>query len=523
MRVSRGGRRAFATAAAAAIALVLTIPGAAQAAVKCPAPGTGDWREATPADAGMDGQRLEAAIAYGMDNGAQAIRVYRNGCRVGVDAQYTVNRNTQYESWSLAKSVTALVFGRAMSKGLVGPDDPLGSLLPEADAPHGAIRLRDLLTMTSGLQWNGLRDYNISMPNRIQEALTVPVEKQPGTYWEYSQSGPALLAEAVERAVGEDFQTFAQRELFAPLGIAEGSWYWRRDGAGNTQGFFGLNMRADDFARLGELMRRGGVWNGERLLNRRFVREAVEPVAQSGCYGWLIWVNASKPCVGPRIESRPVTDAPIFPTLPADAYQYAGLFGQLVTVFPSQGVIVVRTGNDSGAESGWEEQLYSQVLAAIVDGSGRYPPADPDAEAVSREDVDRGFGQALADPGQYMQPFAPPPLPPAGPARARAVLIKFGPKLPTRSGVVRVRLRCPRAWGPAIKPRCAGKAKLAKAGGPVAYRIRAGRARTLSFSLRPAALRRLQRQGRLKTFVRARNRDRGAGATARRELILRRG
>jgi CubicO group peptidase (beta-lactamase class C family) len=500
----------------------LATAGAAEAAVKCAPPAAGDWREAAPAAAGMDGERLERAIAYGMDNGATAIRVYRNGCRVGVDAQYAANRNTQYESWSLAKSVTALVFGRAMSEGLVGPDDPLGSLLPEADAPHGAIRLRDLLTMTSGLEWNGLRDYNIAMPNRIQEALTIPVEKQPGSYWEYSQSGPALLAEAVERAVGEDFQAYAQRQLFGPLGIAEDSWYWRRDGDGNTQGFFGLNMKADDFARLGELMRRGGVWRGERLLNRRFVREAVEPVAQSGCYGWLIWVNAAKPCVGPRIVDRPVTDAPMFPSLPADAYQYAGLFGQLVTVFPSQGVIVTRTGNDSAAEDGWEERLYGQVLEAIVDGSGRYPPADPDAKSVSREDVDRGFGEALADPAQYLQPLAPPPLPPAGPARARAVLIKFGSKLPTRSGAVRVRLRCPRAWGPEIRPRCAGKAKLGRAGGPVAYRIAAGKARTVSFRLRKAALRRLGRQGRLETFVRARNRDAGAGATARRPLILRR-
>lgn len=506
-----------------AAALAALGPATASAAVRCPAPAEGDWQEAAPAAAGMDGERLDAAIAYGVENGAAAIRVYRNGCRVGADAGYEANRETRFESWSLAKSVTALVFGRAMSKGLIGPDDPLGSLVPEADAPHGSIRLRDLLTMTSGLKWNGARDYNITMPDRIREALTTEVEKPPGTYWEYSQSGPALVAEAVERAVGEDFQAFAQRELFGPIGIAEGSWFWRRDSAGNTQGFFGLNMRIDDFARLGELMRSGGVWRGRRLLSRRFVREAVEPVAQSGCYGWLIWVNASKPCVGPRIEERPVSDAPMFPTLPADAYQYAGLFGQLVTVFPSQGVIVARTGNDTGTFSGgadWEEELYRQVLASIVDGSGRYPPADPDAKDVSREDVDRGFGEAFADP-QNLQPFAPPPLPPPGPARARATLIRFGPKLPTGSGMVKIRLRCPRAWAPGLRPRCAGKAKLGRAGAPVRYRIKGGRARTIRFRLRPAAIRRLERRGHLQTFVRTRNRDRAAGAVARRELTLR--
>ena len=74
----------------------------------------------------------------------------------------------------MAKSVTSLVFGRAMQLGLVSPDDPVGSLVPEADGPHGAITLRDLLTMTSGLRWNGFRDYNIfTMPDRIVDALTL--------------------------------------------------------------------------------------------------------------------------------------------------------------------------------------------------------------------------------------------------------------------------------------------------------------------------------------------------------------
>ena len=74
----------------------------------------------------------------------------------------------------MAKSVTALMFGRAMQLGLIDPEDPVGSLVPEADAAHGRITNRDLLTMTSGLRWNGLRDYNIfTMPDRVRDALTL--------------------------------------------------------------------------------------------------------------------------------------------------------------------------------------------------------------------------------------------------------------------------------------------------------------------------------------------------------------
>ena len=110
-----------------------------------------------------------------------------------------------------------------MTLGLISPDDPVGSLVPEADRPHGAITMHDLLTMTSGLHWNGFRDYNIfTMPDRVRDALTLEVVKPPGTYFEYAQSAVALLAEAIGRSAGEDVRRFAQRELMTPLGIRGG-------------------------------------------------------------------------------------------------------------------------------------------------------------------------------------------------------------------------------------------------------------------------------------------------------------
>lgn len=506
--------------------LVLLVAPSAQAATgkSCEEPAGGDWAEATPAEAGMDAGRLRDAISYAEQNNSFAVRVYRRGCRVGEDSLADANRTTQYESWSMAKSATALVFGRAMALGLIGPDDPLGSLIPEADQPHGAITMRDLLTMTSGLRWNGFRDYNIFMPDRLREALTVEVEKPPGTYWEYSQSGPALLAEAVARASGEDFQAFAQRELFGPLGIEAGAWYWRRDSDGHTQGFFGLNMQADDFARLGELMRRRGVWRGNRLLTRRFVREAIEPVPQSGCYGWLIWLNASKPCVGPRIQTRPVDQNRMYPSLPADLYQYSGLFGQRVTVLPGQEIVIVRTGNDGGGfagGAGWEEEFYRRVLASIADEEVRYPPGSPDAGEVSEEDVDRGFGQALADPDAYSGGQSPPPLPPAGLSRARAALIDFRVRRPTADGKLKAFFTCPPRWPAALRPRCAGKARVIGAGRPLRYRIRAGKAEKLRLPLSQRTLRRLERKRKLELTIRARNRDRLRGAVAKRTLTIR--
>lgn len=439
-----------------AVLLVLVMAAPAEAAKQCAEPGPGDWERATPAEAGMDAGKLAAALDYGTSQASYAVRVYRHGCLVGEDDAAAVNRNTRFESWSKAKSITSLVYGRAATLGLISPADPMGALIQEADAEHGAIRVRDLLTMTSGLEWNGFRDYNIAMPNRIRDALTTPVAKPPGTYWEYSQSGPALLAETVQRAVGEDFQAFAQRELFTPLGILPGTWSWKRDAAGHTQGFFGVEMVPDDYARLGELMRRGGVWQGRRLLSRRYLREALTPVKQSGCYGYLIWLNSAQPCVGVRISERAVRDRRMFPDAPADLYTFSGLFGQIVTVMPSQGIVVERNGQDPSQFGGgdWEAELYRRVLAAVTDEPFT-PPADPPATAApSREDPDRGFQTSFTP--DALAPLAPAPeLPPAGPARARAV--RLGYKILKKRFAVSV--ACPPALGTG---RCDGTVRLGK-------------------------------------------------------------
>src|SRR3712207_6445861 len=292
----------------------------------------------------------------------------------------------------MAKSVTSLVFGRAMSLGYISPDDPVGALVPEADEAHGRITMRHLLTMSSGLHWNGFRDYNLfTMPDRVHDALTLPIDHPPGTYFEYAQSAIALLAEAIGRAVDEDPEEFAQRELLDPLGIERGTWDWQRDNAHRVQGFTGVNMRPDDFARLGELLRRKGMWRGRRLLAKRYVTEGLTPSKTNGCYGFLHWLNAGAPFIGPTIKSRSVEQGRDWPEFPADMWQFSGLFGQRVTVFPSLGLMVVRNGHDPAlvpaGQSDWEYETYRRVLSAVTDQKVEKPPP-----ATGPEEPEHDYG-----------------------------------------------------------------------------------------------------------------------------------
>ena len=509
----RAARRAVTTAVAGLATLALAAP--AHAARSCEAPDSG-WERATPAEAGMDAAKLQEALDYGTSNLGFAVRVYRHGCLVGEDRAAATNRDRRFESWSMAKSVTAMMFGRAMTQGLAWPDDPVGSLFPEADRGHGTILLRDLMTMTSGLRWNGFRDYNIfTMPDRVRDALTLDVVKPRASYYEYAQSPVSLLAAAVGRAVGGDPQAYVQRELMTPLSIPANAWTWTRDSAGNIAGFYGVNMRPDDFGRLGELMRRRGVWRGRRLLAESFITHALTPSATNGCYGWLIWVNAGSPCIGPTIGERPVSPNRDFPDLPADMYRFSGLFGQLVTVFPGQGLVVVRTGHDPNlifaGGNDWERGLYHRVLGAITDQravpGGNLPPTR------SEPNADYGFQTSLREPDQYIgRGFQQDPLPPAGPQRARSAQLSLASARPNRKGEVLIRLACPPRFLTRAVTTCAGVASLTGARRLVSYSVAPGRAVILRFSLRPSRLAALRRAGRLTFIGAALNRDQVGGA-----------
>jgi CubicO group peptidase (beta-lactamase class C family) len=499
-----------------AAALVLLVAAPAEAAKQCAEPGAA-WQQATPAEAGMDAAKLQDAMDYGSQNQAFSVRVYRWGCLVAEDRGAALNSNTTFESYSMAKSVTSMVFGRAMTMGLVSPDDPVGALVPEADKAHGALTLRDLLTQTSGLLWNGFRDYNVFTNNRdrLRDALTLPPVRKPGTYFEYAQSPVSLVAEATARSFGEDFAGFAQRELMDPLGIKKENWTWTRDDQGRVLGYMGVQMRPDDYGRLGELFRRDGVWHGKRLLSDAYIRQAIAPTPANGCYGWLIWTNGGQPCIGARVTARNVDDNREWGDLPADLYNFSGLFGQLVTVMPTQGVVVVRTGQDNNAllGSNWEHGLYAKVLGAVTDQK-IVPPGPAPKTTVDRSNADYGFQNAWQHMDQYQQGLQPDPLPPAGPARARAALLEPARATATARGVVSIRIGCPPRWPAPGTKGCLGTATLEGARRTVAYSLAPGEQRSYRFSLAAKQLRKLRRAGSLALSVVAANRDAGGGTTS---------
>lgn len=380
------------------------------------------WNGSTPEAVGLDSAKLQEAIDFATSRDSWWVKVIRHGCLVGQERYGPYADKGRWESFSMAKSVTAMLAGRAITMNKLTLDDTVGQYLTEApyiaDEAHGAIKVRDMLTMTSGLHWNFLRDYNaFTMPDRVADALSLPVDHDPGTYYEYHQSSVSLLAKVVEMAVGVDLQAFAQTELFDKIGIPSGRWTWERDLAGNTAGFYGLRMEPLDFARLGELMLREGNWNGDQVISEQFVDQAQSPSPQNNGYGYLFWLNGGVPYTTATVYARDERSKPQIASAPADLYMMDGLFEQRVYIMPGLDMVVVRLGMQGSREadtrsSVWtsasgefEHELFRKLMDAVVEGDA---PADPGPYDQTQNPVpamdpnEPGMLQSLTQPEDWI-------------------------------------------------------------------------------------------------------------------------
>jgi CubicO group peptidase (beta-lactamase class C family) len=359
----------------------------APTASRCAAP-TGAWQRAEPADVGMDATKLQDALDWATLYTGLSLAVVRHGCLVGNSRLEPLTAAQAFDGWSMTKSVTALLVGRAVTLGLFDIDAPLSTWFPEADAAHGALTPRDLLTMTSGLHVNWVRDLS-PQPDRIRDALSLPVDFAPGTEWQYAQSTVTWLANALERAVGEDLQSWAQRELFGPIGVDAGTWTWDRDRAGHTEGWAHLKMRATDFARFGQLILNDGEWGASRLVSGDYLAQATTSTSANDAYGFLIWLNSGKSYVLPDIEGRDVGQGRLVPAAPTDAIVFAGAGEQRMWAVPSRDLVVVRVGDRGSKDPDTRISVWS----------GRAGQVDHE---VMRRVLGAVTDVAYADPGPYM-------------------------------------------------------------------------------------------------------------------------
>ncbi|WP_239476704.1 serine hydrolase domain-containing protein [Nocardia arizonensis] len=336
---------------------------------------------AAPDEVGIDAAALDYAVDFASDPTRRTVRVFRNNCLIASGPRVAETGGQAWNLWSSTKSVVSMVVGIAIDEGRLRLDDPIGAYLPPGlgDDAHRAITVRSLLTESSGMRVavasEGVTGLVQLDPNVVAQALAMPIDHPQGELWQYSQRAVDLLAYVAQRAVGVDFQVYAQRKLFDPLGIRNSDYHWGRDRSGNTYGYAHLIMPPDDFVKLGLLVLNGGTWGERRVISADYLARATEPTAVNPCYGFLFVVN------GPGCEV-------LFPGLPADAVQMSGMMRQDNFIVPSLGLLISWTGiTVPGGSVSFPHDMLRATVAAF-----REPRLPDPGPYVPRPDV------SVADP-----------------------------------------------------------------------------------------------------------------------------
>lgn len=329
-----------------------------------------EWPRSTPEEQGLSSTTLAEMVKVirQQKRPIHSILVIRHGVMVLEAYAFPFAADIRHCVYSTTKSITSALVGIAVGDELLGPVDmPVSGYFPSApleDPRKNEILVEHLLSMDSGIEWmeplhSGLNDLwgIIEADDPVQYFFNPALVEEPGTVYNYNSGGSHLLSILVQEASGKKAVDFAAERLFHPLGIRD--YAWQEDFTGHSVGGTGLELRAEDMAKIGQLYLDGGQWQGEQIIPADWVVESTrihsDPPTDVG-YGYQWWI-------------RPEGD-----------YYSLGWGGQQIRVFPEQDMVVVFTAGAQGDAILHEDLVDTYLFPAVI--SDEPLPADDNAHAA---------------------------------------------------------------------------------------------------------------------------------------------
>ena len=353
-----------------------------------PPESAGGWRWCKSAEevrslAGMDPEKLDLLKEEQLQlfAGPWQIIIIRKGYLVAEWYGVPTMPTTTFDGWSSTKSSTGIAFGLLLDDSRhhklphdaqIDLDTPIYDYVPEGfpltDPNKTNIKLKHVLSMTSGIPGEdhgliglsaapGGGDFEIALgkqPNRFGKWAS-KLTSEPGTAWEYSDTGFAHLSLFFYHATGREIADVMKERVFDPIGIENFGWDKQGGVAGNigphTNPHSGLRFSGRDFARLGYLMAHDGKWGDREIVPHWWIELATKSSQTlNPKYGYTFWVN---------------TNGALWPSAPKDTFAFRGFTASRLYVVPSLDLVVARLAY---APQNWDEgNLLPAVLEAIKD------------------------------------------------------------------------------------------------------------------------------------------------------------
>jgi CubicO group peptidase (beta-lactamase class C family) len=264
----------------------------------------------------------------------------------------------RWTSFSVAKSMTSTLIGAAIRDGYIKSlDEPVTTYIPELKgSAYEGVTVRQLITMTSGVKWN--EDYTDMNSDVAKVGLSIlepgvnpvvsymrklPREAPPGTKFVYKTGETDLAGILLSNAVHKPMAEYLSEKIWAPFGM-EQDGIWVEDIAGHERGGCCMSMTLHDYGRIGMFMLGGGMAGGKPVLPDGWVADATSPHVKEPPYGYFWWLTQG-------------------------GYEAEGIFGQSISVFPAEHLVVVQ---NSAWPAAWNDDLdgargamLSAVRAAV--------------------------------------------------------------------------------------------------------------------------------------------------------------
>lgn len=303
--------------------------------------------------------------------------VLKDGMVVLERYQYERNAAHRFASFSMAKTVVALLVGIAQQEGHIGSlDDSVEKYAPALkDSAWGPVSIRNLLRMSSGVRWNdkvipgvttdgarltGESFYRRGRGGASAVAWVKDTAWPQGSAFNYNSAETFVLGVVLRAAIKQDLAAYLSEKLWQPMG-AESDASWLTDNSGLEAGNCCINATLRDYGRLGMLLANDGMWNGRQLVPREFLLDATDPERQPAYlkprkatpyfgYGYQTWLYPYR----------------------TRTFQARGLFGQELIVQPDSKVVVVITsalqGADTPASISTERNTFLGALLTTLGG-----------------------------------------------------------------------------------------------------------------------------------------------------------
>ena len=254
------------------------------------------------------GQMIDDYIKQKRYPQINSVLLYQNG-QIIVERYYNkFTKESRNPIKSIWKSIISIGIGICLDKGSIESlDEPICRYLEvfnQNNHPyHKLITIKHLLTMTSGIYWNGGKHYHCPMLEQLRRTqdwlahlADIQMEEVPGRKHVYKEWDVILLSAIISQVTGMNTFDFCNSYLFTPLDIKSEKWWTSPCGITYNIGNKPLDeatshLCARDLAKIGNLFLNSGKYNGKQIISVSYIKEATTPTEQNSNYGFLWWLG----------------------------------------------------------------------------------------------------------------------------------------------------------------------------------------------------------------------------------------